>query len=203
MSFLNSLKQTFLDTLKTTAIFTGTLTVGATSYYLFDHNIGGFRKVEGPSMRPTFNDHLFNYSHYDKLEHKISPVFDGRHTIIFSRSTQGLARGDVVIVKSPRSGNPIIKRVVGLGGDIVKGLGVNNIARGTPTPVPTGHIWLESDAGFGYEDSSIFGPVNQDLVQAKVTFTSINWMKFWQFKRVESKLGKSALDRLTVSEGHI
>jgi len=189
----------FFKSLKKIGIFIGSSTLGVTSFFLFDQHIGGFRKVEGPSMIPTFNSHLHNYTHDDLREHKISPVFDGRDTVVFTRSVEGVDRGDVVIVKSPKTGNHIIKRVVGLGGDSVRRLRVNNIAASTPSPVPAGHVWLESDAGFGYADSSIFGPIDQDLVLAKVTFTAVNNLKFWQFKRVESKLDQSVLNRLTVS----
>ena len=61
----------------------------------------------------------------------------------------------------------MVKRVVGLPGDQVRPLGINNTVR-EPVTVPTNCLWLESDAGFGYRDSSVFGPVDQNLVWGTV-----------------------------------
>lgn len=73
----------------------------------FLDTIGYVAKVEGVSMQPTLNPD----------ENKPDYVFLNRRAI----RTQDIQRGEIVTVKSPKSPNQIlIKRVVGLSGDIVQ-----------------------------------------------------------------------------------
>jgi len=178
--------------LKEIALYTAGIAIGGTSLFFFDKHIGGFRTVEGPSMRPTLNAQL--YADFNDR----APISDKRDTVVFTRSVQDLTRGDIVIVKSPRTSKNIIKRVVGLEGDSVKPLGVNNIPKTTSVTIPTNHIWVESDAGFGYQDSSIFGPVETSLVQAKVKYFADDSSKFkpWSYQSVDKNLPPSVLTRL-------
>ena len=46
-------------------------------------------------------------------------------------------------------------------------LGVNSVRRET-VKLEEGEVWVESDAGFGYKDSNLFGPVRADTIQVAV-----------------------------------
>lgn len=52
----------------------------------------------------------------------------------------------------------VIKRVVGLEGDVVR-------LRGTSEPVhvPPGHVWVEGDDGLHSRDSNLYGPVSGNV----------------------------------------
>ncbi|XP_033982884.1 mitochondrial inner membrane protease subunit 2 [Trematomus bernacchii] len=75
-------------------------------------------------------------------------------------------RGDVVTVMSPK--NPqdeIIKRVIGLEGDLIRTLGYKNrLVR-----VPDGHFWLEGDHHGSSMDSNSYGPVSVGLLQSRAS----------------------------------
>ena len=43
-------------------------------------------------------------------------------------------------------------------------LGVNSVRRET-VQLGEGEVWVESDAGFGYKDSNLFGPVRAETIQ--------------------------------------
>ena len=43
-------------------------------------------------------------------------------------------------------------------------LGVNSVRRET-VKLEEGEVWVESDAGFGYKDSNLFGPVRAETIQ--------------------------------------
>jgi signal peptidase I len=101
-------------------------------------------------------------------------------------TTHGGSRGDVVVLRSPPSGELMIKRVVALGGDrvgIEDGVLVVNGCRvaepyvdrdrvdGTyfgPVRVPRGSVWVLGDARAGSVDSRLFGPVPLHAVVGRV-----------------------------------
>ncbi|XP_075065131.1 mitochondrial inner membrane protease subunit 2 isoform X4 [Mixophyes fleayi] len=75
-------------------------------------------------------------------------------------------RGDVVSLVSPK--NPeqkIIKRVIGLEGDIVKTIGYKK----QYVKIPSGHMWVEGDHRGRSFDSNAFGPVSLGLLHAHAT----------------------------------
>ena len=45
-------------------------------------------------------------------------------------------------------------------------IGFNNVKK-VPVTLQEGEIWVESDAGFGYKDSNLFGPVKAGSVQVE------------------------------------
>ncbi|XP_029033997.1 mitochondrial inner membrane protease subunit 2 [Osmia lignaria lignaria] len=129
----------------------------------FLDTIGYVAKVEGVSMQPTLNPD----------ENKPDYVFLNRRAI----RTQDIQRGEIVTVKSPKSPNQIlIKRVVGLSGDIVQTHGYKT----TILKIPEGHCWVEGDHIGRSMDSNTFGPISTALITAKAT--SIVWPPSrWQY----------------------
>ncbi|XP_072154174.1 mitochondrial inner membrane protease subunit 2 [Bemisia tabaci] len=114
-------------------------------------SVGYIARVDGISMQPALNPDLVT-----------DYVFLSSWAVRFNN----ISRGEVVTVISPR--NPkqkIIKRIVGLEGDLIK-------TRGFKKPVvrvPDGHCWVEGDHVGHSVDSNTFGPVSLGLVTAKAT----------------------------------
>ncbi|KIW03510.1 uncharacterized protein PV09_05276 [Verruconis gallopava] len=87
--------------------------------------------------------------------------------------------GDVVCALHPMfpDGNAVIKRVLGMPGDIVCD-GVFENGEPRMIKVPRGHCWLAGDnAGFS-RDSRIFGAVPLGLVTGKVVWRLFPWERF-------------------------
>lgn len=76
-------------------------------------------------------------------------------------------RGDIISLISPKDPEQkIIKRVVGLQGDVVSTLGYKNEF----VKVPEGHCWVEGDHTGNSLDSNSFGPVSLGLLTARATY---------------------------------
>ncbi|KAH0953789.1 hypothetical protein HN011_010129 [Eciton burchellii] len=118
----------------------------------FTDTIGYVARVEGISMQPALNPDQ-GYSDY---------VFLNRWLV----RKHDIQRGDIVSVSSPKvPSQTLIKRVVGLAGDIVGTHGYKiNILQ-----IPEGHCWVEGDHTGHSMDSNIFGPVSLGLIKAKAT----------------------------------
>lgn len=82
------------------------------------------------------------------------------------RGVDNVKRGDIVSLVSPKDpSQKIIKRVVGLQGDVISTLGYKQeIIR-----VPEGHCWIEGDHTGHSLDSNTFGPVALGLMTARAT----------------------------------
>lgn len=116
----------------------------------FLDTVGYVARVEGVSMQPVLNPESRNTDY----------VFLSRWAV----RDFNLRRGDVISVVSPKDPHQkIIKRVVGLQGDIVSTLGYKN----QYVKVPEGHCWIEGDHTGHTLDSNTFGPVSLGLVNAK------------------------------------
>ncbi|KAM5170996.1 mitochondrial inner membrane protease subunit 2 isoform 2-T3 [Mantella aurantiaca] len=120
-------------------------------------------RVEGVSMQPSLNPGGRNES---------DVVLLNRWRI----RNYEVQRGDIVSLVSPK--NPeqkIIKRVIGLEGDIVKTVGHKRRF----VKIPDGHMWVEGDHHGHSFDSNAFGPVSLGLLHAQATH--ILWPpKRWQ-----------------------
>jgi mitochondrial inner membrane protease subunit 2 len=121
----------------------------------FFDSVGYVARVEGVSMQPTFNPESANGSsdfvYLDRL-----PLRNYR-----------VERGDVVSIISPKNRREVlIKRVVGLEGDLV----VTKRWKKPLVRVPKGHCWVEGDNSGRSMDSNEFGPISLGLVTAKATF---------------------------------
>jgi inner membrane protease subunit 1 len=86
------------------------------------------------------------------------------------RNPNGLARGDLVTLKSPLEHSRIIcKRVIGLPGDTIC---VDPTGKKAPSTehavVPKGHVWIIGDNAAFSRDSSDYGPVSISLIQARL-----------------------------------
>lgn len=119
----------------------------------FLDTVGYVARVEGVSMQPALNPGSKNTDY----------VFLSRWSVRDFK----LRRGDVISLVSPKDPNQkIIKRVVGLEGDVVSTLGYKN----QYVRVPEGHCWVEGDHTGHTLDSNTFGPVSLGLVNAKAVY---------------------------------
>lgn len=124
--------------------------------------VGYVARVDGASMQPVLNpDRVTDY------------VFLSR----WAARNYTVNRGDVVSLVSPRDpSQKIIKRIVGLPGELVHTLGW----RRPLVTLPPGHLWVEGDHTGHTLDSNSFGPVSLGLVTAKAV--CIVWPPHrWQF----------------------
>lgn len=142
--------------------------------------VGYVARVDGISMQPCLN-----------------PVSDQTDYVFLSRfavRNLEIERGDVVSLVSPK--NPeqkLIKRVVGLQGDLI-----NTLSYKTPiVKVPEGHCWVEGDHYGNSLDSNHFGPVSLGLVTAKATY--ILWPPT-RFQKLHSVLPKARLQSLKIRQ---
>ncbi|XP_001360992.2 mitochondrial inner membrane protease subunit 2 [Drosophila pseudoobscura] len=112
--------------------------------------VGYVARVDGTSMQPALN-----------------PVADVRDYVFLLRwgnHNSDVERGDIISLVSPKDpGQKIIKRVVGLQGDVVSTIGY----RDPIVSVPQGHCWVEGDHTGHSLDSNTFGPVALGLMTAK------------------------------------
>lgn len=134
--------------------------------------VGYIARVDGVSMQPALNP-----------TSEPDYVFLNRWAVRFYEVT----RGDVVSLLSPK--NPdrkLIKRVVGLEGDIINTLGYKKPF----VRVPEGHCWVEGDHTGHSMDSNLFGPISLALITAKAS--AIVWPPSrWQY--VQSEIPKNRL----------
>jgi inner membrane protease subunit 2 len=85
------------------------ITVGISAGFLFFKQVGFIARVEGTSMQPSLNPHL-----------QQDYVFLNRWIV----RNKIINRGDIVTFKSPKIPKQrLIKRVIGLSGDVIQTLG--------------------------------------------------------------------------------
>ncbi|XP_055837679.1 mitochondrial inner membrane protease subunit 2 [Episyrphus balteatus] len=115
--------------------------------------VGYVARVEGISMQPTLNPDAS----------KTDYVFLSRWAV----RNHDVERGDIVSLISPKDPDQkIIKRIVGLEGDVVSTLGYKtDVVR-----IPEGHCWVEGDHMGNSLDSNTFGPVSLGLMTARATY---------------------------------
>ncbi|KAJ8982297.1 hypothetical protein NQ317_001157 [Molorchus minor] len=146
-------------------------------------SFGYVARVDGISMQPALNPDK------DQTDY----VFLNRWAI----KSYEIKRGDIISLVSPKdSSQKIIKRVVGVEGDLIATLGYKKeIVR-----VPEGHCWIEGDHTGHSMDSNNFGPVSVGLVTAKAS--CIVWPPSrWQF--IQSFLPDSRMPLNLVSNSII
>jgi signal peptidase I len=126
---------------------------------------------EGPSMQPNL------YVGYRLMTEKISYRLHPPR------------RGDIVVVDPPVGGTALIKRVVGLPGDVVRVRGGHAWINGAlleepwvatfggteygPARVPPGHLFIMGDNRLQSLDSRAIGPVPTDAVRGRA------WLVYW------------------------
>ncbi|XP_073995279.1 mitochondrial inner membrane protease subunit 2 [Rhodnius prolixus] len=128
--------------------------------------IGYVARVDGTSMQPLLNPNA------------------GTDYVFLSRWSvrcYDVARGDVVALFSPKDPEQkLIKRIIGLEGDIIQTLNFSPKV----VKVPKGHCWVEGDNASNSMDSNLFGPIAVGLITAKAT--AIVWPPSrWQYVRSE------------------
>jgi signal peptidase I len=150
-------------------------------------------------MRPTINPETFSVDFVEQTNSERSPTNDWFH---FKRHFTP-SRGDVVYLTNPRNGSSIVKRLVALPGDIVQPRGlVGQKQEPDPVTLTENQVWVESDAGKGYADSDLFGPVNLKLLKGKVGWVinpNASSLNFIGYRKIVSELSPEALARVTPS----
>lgn len=123
--------------------------------HVYTNTFGTLSRIEGISMQPTLNPKDTRDFVYLSF---IDVYFDWIKT------------GDVIVVRSPRnSSETIIKRVIGVGGDIIA-LDSSKTKHHFAIKffIPKGHYWIEGDHKGHTYDSTYFGPIPKSLIIAKV-----------------------------------
>ncbi len=132
---------------------------------------------EGPSMQPNL------YIGYRVMTEKVSYRFHPAH------------RGDIVVVDPPSGGTALIKRVVGLPGDVVRVRGGHTWINGElldepwvayfggmeygPARVPPDHLFIMGDNRAQSTDSRAIGPVPMASVRGRA------WLIYWPLDHVQ------------------
>ena len=139
-----------------------------------DHMLGSLTAVvDGKSMSPTFN----------------TGSSESRDRIVLNRMFRQLGRGDVVVLRSPNEeGQLLIKRVIGMEGDSIP------LRSGNSFVVPRGQVWVEGDNKVVSRDSRRFGPVDLELVEARVA------LKVWPLREAGAIPSADARPRAPFTE---
>ena len=117
----------------------------------------------------------------------MSPTLDDRDYLLVDRvffKRAGLKRGDLVVFQQPQQGPFLVKRVVGVAGDVVSIRGGRVLVNGTvapdpkpswtscpdfgPAAVPAASLFCLGDNMPQSQDSRSFGPVAFEQVYGKV-----------------------------------
>ncbi|XP_037949290.1 mitochondrial inner membrane protease subunit 2 [Teleopsis dalmanni] len=133
--------------------FAKSILIGIPIGITFFDCVGYVARVDGISMQPVLNP----------SQNQTDYVFLTKWAV----KTNRIERGDIVSLISPKDPRQkIIKRVVGLEGDVVSTIGYKQeIVR-----VPEGHCWVEGDHTGHSFDSNSFGPVAMGLMTARASF---------------------------------
>ncbi|ORY65495.1 mitochondrial inner membrane protease subunit 2 [Pseudomassariella vexata] len=138
----------------------------------FNANVMELAFINGPSMYPFMNAEKDQTTAPDVT---VAWKWNAQHN---------LARGMIVLFWNPRKPEiTVVKRVVGLEGDI--------ITTRPPYPalvirVPPGHIWVEGDGGERDSiDSNVYGPIATALVIGTIPFVlkplhRAGWVRWWE-----------------------
>ncbi|HVF15129.1 MAG TPA: signal peptidase I [Acidimicrobiales bacterium] len=121
--------------------------------------------IPSPSMTPTL--HVDDRVLVNKLSYDL----------------HGVDRGDIVVFKSPQQGpeKDLIKRVVGLPGDVVEGRDGHVVVNGKeleesylpdgvqttnfdPVTIGANHYWMMGDNRANSSDSRVFGPIEESRI---------------------------------------
>ena len=125
---------------------------GGTTYLLFKVGKLRLHQVEGPSMRPTFNPS-------DSFLKDVILV----KNISSKKEAESIPTSSIVCLKHPKlERGYLVKRLIAHQNEIVDNYKRKQCGDCTiqSIRIPTGHCWVESDAGPGYLDStSYLGPI--------------------------------------------
>ena len=137
--------------------FIGSWVIAGTSSFLFI-KFGGYsiHRVEGPSMQPTLNPNNSYINDYIIVK----KINDPQNSNLVN---------SIISLHHPKQKNSyLIKRLIANENEIVRLPKINSSNQETYTKfIPEGHCWVISDAGPGYRDSTLFGPISYDKIVGK------------------------------------
>lgn len=126
-------------------IFGGSVFVTLTDYV-------ALARVDGLSMQPVLNPNSRKGDYI--LTNKLSV------------RSYSFKRGEIIVFVSPKDPNQqVVKRIIGLEGDVVSTLGYKS----SFVRIPEGHCWVEGDHTGQTLDSNTYGPVAMGLIKAKAS----------------------------------
>ena len=137
--------------------FIGSWVIAGTSSFLFIKLSGySLHRVEGPSMQPTLNP---NNSYFDDYI-IVKKINEPQNSNLVN---------SIISLHHPKQKNSyLIKRLIANENEIVDLSKINSSNQETYTKcIPKGHCWVVSDAGPGYRDSTLFGPISYDKIVGK------------------------------------
>ena len=149
--------------------------LGAGLTYEWTRNkVGEVVPVRGASMQPTLNP---SYEEVDVANERHAPLALHQDRVFVRRINEShltLGLGDVVTCVDPHDRRQVlIKRVVGLPGDVVETRRYSQRF----CHVPEGHCWIEGDNQADSVDSNDFGPVPMGLLKGKALAVVRPWKK--------------------------
>jgi inner membrane protease subunit 2 len=136
------------------------LYVSAGVYFLglqFHEEVATLLVVEGASMRPTLNPEGSSNNGYESSD-----------ICLLQKWRYIPNRGDVVCMYAPRKPGAVVKRIVGVTGDIITPRD-SSFNKGAPIPVPIGHVWVEGDNANNSIDSNQYGFVPIGMLIGRVS----------------------------------
>lgn len=137
--------------------------------------------ITGKSMQPEFNSPTHGMPRESWLSSWMSSFvrfdLDWIWVSRWKARHYTFARGDIVVFISPKDPSEyVIKRVIGLEGDIV----TMHCQQPIRVTVPQGHCWVEGDNWSNSVDSTKYGPISKGLifgVATHVIWPAHKWRK--------------------------
>ncbi|KAH8155341.1 uncharacterized protein LAJ45_00351 [Morchella importuna] len=134
-------------TLRALRTYTVEFALWIPAFIFITEHVASLETVRGRSMSPTLTDDLILVRRW--------------------RAAENLRRGQVVLYRSPMEPEKVvIKRVVGLEGDVIR---TRKSCAERVVTVPQGQVWVEGDEAFHSVDSNNYGPIPSALITAKAT----------------------------------
>jgi len=160
--------------------------------------------VSGASMRPTLNDGVATASSDVSLLAWLRMGVNWVFVNCWEGRRGRVERGDVVVFVSPKDPYDfVIKRLVGVEGDVVVG---SDFSRHRPVVLDRGSCWVEGDNRKNSVDSfSNYGPIPAGLIFGKATHVIWPPSRWRRLDKASPVSSSSSADRTVedIGGGHI